>query len=86
MEMYLYGSVFKTDLVLKTKGSAGRCLYIQQLPALAGMNQLDQQDIWETVSVLMHSVQKDELFDEKLPVEKLLYRLFHLSDLNIFRP
>ena len=73
----------KTDLVLKTKGPHCRCLYIQQLPALSGMNLLDQQDIWETVSVLMHSVQKEELFDEKLPAEKLLYRLFHLSDLKI---
>ena len=41
-------------------------------------------DLWETAGVLLHSATKKEMLDEQLPLEKLLYRLYHANNLHFF--
>ncbi len=76
----------KTDLILRQKDGKTRCLMLQQMP-YKNLNDKEETDLlFETVSVLMHSVKDTELFYDKLEPEKLLYRLFHANDLTVYTP
>ncbi len=74
----------KTELVLRQDGVKTRCLLLQQMPDKAGVSPEEQADLWETLTVLLHSVQDKELFDDNLPPEQVLYRLFHANNLTVF--
>jgi molecular chaperone Hsp33 len=56
-------------------------LLLQQLPHQHGNAEERQRD-WEHLTVLAHSVQKEELLD--LPKTELLYRLFHDEKTRLF--
>ncbi|MBR1945026.1 MAG: Hsp33 family molecular chaperone HslO [Alphaproteobacteria bacterium] len=45
-------------------------------------NEID--DLWETAVILLHSATKEEMLDENLSLEKLLYRLYHSNNLHFF--
>ncbi len=46
----------------------------------------DQEDDWRRAIVLMSSCSEAELLDPGLPVNDLLYRLFHQERVRVFRP
>ncbi len=73
-----------TDIVLRVKDGQGRCLLLQQMPAKADVAPEKQADLWETVQVLANSVRDDELFDDKLDAQTVLFRLFHADELTVF--
>ena len=43
-------------------------------------------DLWNTATVLLKSLQDSEIFDTTLSLEKLLFRLFNRNDLHFFMP
>ena len=43
-------------------------------------------DLWNTTTVLLKSLQDSEIFDTTLSLEKLLFRLFNRNDLHFFMP
>lgn len=43
-------------------------------------------DLWNTATVLLKSLQDSEIFDTTLSLEKLLFRLFNWNDLHFFMP
>lgn len=73
-----------TELILRQKGTAGRCLLLQRMPDKQGVSAEEVADLWETVTVLMNSVQNAELFSEKLTADEILFRLFHANQLVVF--
>lgn len=74
-----------TDLVWLTQVKDGHRqaagLMVQQLPGKAVK---PGKDDFETISVLMQSVRKKEVFDDSLSPEQVLFRLFHANLLLLF--
>jgi len=70
------------------KGWIGSALLLQRLPfdkKIAESLQDDKiEDLWETATVLLRSATRQEMLDEKLSLEKLLYRLYHSNNLHFF--
>lgn len=61
-------------------GWRGACLIVQQMPeegGTGGIADMTPQEFWQHVMVLMSSCTPEELLDDALPPEQLLYRLFH---------
>ena len=46
----------------------------------------DQSEAWNRAAVLMSSVRHEELTDPLLPLNDLLFRLFHEDGVRVFRP
>ena len=69
-------------------GWAGAALMLQRLPfdkkIAESFKEKEIDDLWETAAVLLHSATKKEMLDDKLSLEKLLYRLYHSNDLHFF--
>jgi len=86
LDYFKLSEQIKTDIVLMQQNTRTRCLMIQQMPLKQEDDVMEVANSYETVSVLMKSVQEAELFSEKLPPEKLLYRLFHANDLTVYEP
>ncbi len=74
-----------TDVVLLKQQDSQKHLaagiFIQQMPS---QEIKKENDDFETISVLMRSIQKKEVFDEKLSTEQALFRLFHSNMLMLF--
>ena len=70
------------------KGWIGSALMLQRLPVDKKFSESFQEneidDLWETAVILLHSATKKEMLDEKLSLEKLLYRLYHTNNLHFF--
>ena len=54
------------------------------MPNKVGISVEESNDLWETVCVLLNSVQNKELFSEKLTPDEVLFRLFHANKLVVF--
>lgn len=46
----------------------------------------EADDLWNTATVLLKSLQDSEILDTTLSLEKMLFRLFYLNDLHFFIP
>lgn len=57
-------------------------IYIEHMPESADAS--DESDAWREASILLETVKDDELLDESLPAEQLLYRLFHESGVWVY--
>ena len=70
------------------KGWIGSALMLQRLPVDKKISESFQEneidDLWETAVILLHSATKEEMLDENLSLEKLLYRLYHSNNLHFF--
>ena len=70
------------------KGWTGSAIMLQRLPfdkkTAETFSEVEIDDLWETATVLLHSATKKEMLDEQLPLEKLLYRLYHSNNLHFF--
>ncbi|MBR1778875.1 MAG: Hsp33 family molecular chaperone HslO [Alphaproteobacteria bacterium] len=70
------------------KGWIGSALMLQRLPVdkkiAASFSENEIEDLWETAIVLLHSATSKEMLDRELPLEKLLYRLYHANNLHFF--
>lgn len=70
------------------KGWTGSALMLQRLPfdkkTAETFSEVEIDDLWETATFLLHSATKKEMLDEQLPIEKLLYRLYHSNNLHFF--
>ena len=60
-------------------------LILQRLPEEAGRAAPDDDDAWRRAMVLQASCTEAELLDPGLPVDTLLYRLFHEEGVRVFR-
>ena len=74
-----------TELILREFHGQGRCILLQRMPDKAGLSPEEVADLWETVTVLLNSVQDKELFSD-LSVDEILFRLFHANKLQVFEP
>ena len=74
-----------THLLLREKNRLYRGIFVQQMPAKKDKTPEEQADLFETVGVLLHSLTNQELFSD-IPVQNLLFRLFHANQLTIFDP
>jgi molecular chaperone Hsp33 len=50
------------------------------------MDQEQQQEAWQTATILARTISTDELLDDALSGEQLLHRLFHAEGLRLDRP
>ncbi len=73
-----------TTLILRHEGEMIRVLLLQKMPDKTDPSPEEQADLWETLCILMNSVQDQELFSETLTPEALLFRLFHANNLRLF--
>lgn len=73
-----------TDIVLRVKDDKMACILLQQMPGKDGMSAQEQEQLWETATVLMNSVKDIELFSGKLRPDEILFRLFHANGLVVF--
>ncbi len=60
-------------------------LILQRLPEEAGRAAPDDDDAWRRAMVLQASCTEADLLDPGLPVDTLLYRLFHEEGVRVFR-
>ncbi len=60
-------------------------LVLQRLPEEAGGQAEPDEDAWRRAMVLQASCTEAELLDPLLPVDTLLYRLFHEEGVRVFR-
>jgi molecular chaperone Hsp33 len=56
------------------------------VPAGAEIDVLDEDDAWVEAQSLVGTVEDHELTDPSVPVERLLYRLFHERGVRVFAP
>ena len=67
--------------------SAG--ILIQKMPTQGGFEQtLDDENLdekWNECKILLDSLTKEEIFDKKLSLEDILFRLFHEHELRVFK-
>lgn len=82
-EYFNLSEQIKTDLVLRQDKDQTRLILIQQMPAKEGVSKQKQEELFETLSVLMHSVKDIELFSGKLTPDEILFRLFHANELRV---
>ncbi|MBP3402297.1 MAG: Hsp33 family molecular chaperone HslO [Alphaproteobacteria bacterium] len=70
------------------KGWTGAAVMLQRMPMdrqiARELKENEIEDLWNTAVVLLHSATPKELLDTELPLEKLLYRLYHLNNLHFF--
>lgn len=57
-------------------------IYIEHMPESAAAS--DDNDAWREARILLETLKDDELLDEALPAEQLLYRLFHESGVWVY--
>jgi len=74
-----------TELILRLHQGQGRCILLQRMPDKSGVSEENIADLWETVCVLLNSVQNKELFSDLTP-DEVLFRLFHANKLQVFEP
>jgi len=74
-----------TELILRQNKTEARCLFIQRMPNKVNLTDEEIADKWETVCVLLNSVQDSELFSDLTP-DEILYRLFHANRVSVFDP
>lgn len=72
-----------THFTMREQDGLYRALFVQQMPIKQDKTPEEQADLFETVGVLLHSITNQELFSE-LPVQELLFRLFHANGLTVF--
>lgn len=72
-----------THLTIREQDGLYRGIFVQQMPAKQDKTPEEQADLFETVGVLLHSITNAELFSD-LPVQELLFRLFHANALTVF--
>jgi molecular chaperone Hsp33 len=74
----------------REEGWRGTALILERVAGQGGidpeMDQAEQDDAWDTALALASTVKEDELLDDALPPEHLLYRLFHAEGLVIDHP
>ena len=56
------------------------------IPDDAVVDQIDDDDLWVEAQSLVGTVEDHELTDPAVPVERLLYRLFHERGVRVFKP
>ncbi len=83
-EYFRLSEQIDTDIVLRQKGKKGRCILVQKMPDKAGISVEESFDLWETVQVLLNSVQDKELFSDNLTPDEILFRLFHANKITVF--
>lgn len=70
------------------KGWLATALMIQRMPASSGSAPIlmagEAEETWRRAAILLGSVKDEELQDESLPPEALLYRLYHAEQLQVF--
>ena len=63
---------------------------IQRMPEnprlINALDEDDPEELWRTAVILLNSLTEEELQNIKLPIEKLLYRLYHSNNINVFMP
>ena len=74
-----------TELILRLHQGQGRCILLQRMPDKGDVSEENIADLWETVCVLLNSVQNKELFSDLTP-DEVLFRLFHANKLQVFEP
>ncbi len=60
-------------------------LVLQRLPE-EHIHSIEDADDWRRAMVLQASVKPEELLDDRLPLNDLLYRLFHEEGVRVFEP
>lgn len=83
-EYFNLSEQIKTDLVLRGQKGETRLILLQQMPVKTDVPKEKQDDLFETLSVLMQSVKDIELFSGKLTPDEILFRLFHANELKVF--
>ena len=59
-------------------------ILIQKMPTKGGKNATDDTDeLWNEDKILTDSLKQEEVFDEKLSLEDLLFRLFHEHQVRV---
>ena len=74
-----------TEIILRQENERGRCLLLQKMPNKEDVSPEKSADLWETVTVLLNSVQNKELFSDDLSPDEVLFRLFHANELTVFK-
>lgn len=82
-EYFNLSEQIKTDLVLRGQKGETRLILLQQMPVKTDVSKEKQDDLFETLSVLMQSVKDIELFSGKLTPDEILFRLFHANELRV---
>ena len=63
---------------------------IQRMPAkkevVDAFGEEELEEMWRTAVILLNSATDEELCGTQLPIDKLLYRLYHANKINIFMP
>ncbi|MDB5369611.1 MAG: heat-shock protein Hsp33 [Roseomonas sp.] len=74
----------------RAEGWRGTALILERVAGEGGidpeMDEASQKDAWETAVTLASTVKEEELLDDALAPERLLYRLFHAEGLVIGQP
>lgn len=72
-----------TQFILREQNGLYRGIFVQQMPKMNNQSAAEQADLFETVTVLLHSMTNAELFSDT-PTSELLFRLFHANQLVVF--
>lgn len=65
-------------------GWIGSAIIVQAMPGSGGQAAVEREDDWRRAMVLMQSAEDDELLNPTLPVDRLLFRLFHEDGVRVF--
>ena len=86
------GTAVRLHIAPPDEKNGWRCgaIMIQKMPAAqkaaSHLSEDEIEELWRTAVILLNSVTNEELVDTNLAVEKLVNRLYHLNDLQIFMP
>lgn len=69
----------------KTEGWKSAGVLLQKMPEIGGKvsEDTDIDELWNEAQIFMQSLKPEEIFDDKLPSEELLHRLYHANNLVV---
>lgn len=65
---------------------SGSSIIVQAMPGERGVAASDREDDWRRTMLLLESATDEELLDPALPIDQLLFRLFHEDGVRVFEP
>jgi len=72
--------------VLTGRGWRAGALIVQRIARASGVDEDDSEEAWRTASALAATLSDDELLDDLVLPDEILYRLFHGEEVHAERP
>ncbi|MCW8914610.1 MAG: Hsp33 family molecular chaperone HslO [Magnetovibrio sp.] len=79
-------TVIHTASNITTNGATAGSMMVQRMPDQSALSDEDAEDGWRRAVAILSSLTSDELLDENLDHDELLFRLYHEDGVRAYEP